>query len=187
MRGLVAKQRILEVKSKTRRKKRPFTTKETPCQISVFGDGLHVQLLYTQSSLAQKHPNLFLESTVPYSLPCLLRRRVLSTQSFLPREKKAMTTATLRYRSDHRTPHPTFRGRVTYARTTTTGHISNYSIIVSIGRGTYSRAKSQWECSSFRCGCAGKQCGLLYRQLRSCRVVVQPIGLPPCSCFYRHH
>lgn len=86
----------------------PFT-KETPCQISVFGNGLHVQLLYTQSSLAQKHPNLFPESTAPYSLPCLLRRRVLSTQSFLPREKKAMTTATLRYKSDHLIPHPTFR------------------------------------------------------------------------------
>lgn len=45
------------------------STKETPCSISVFGDGLHVQLLYTQSSFAQKDPICLARSLLLLTLP----------------------------------------------------------------------------------------------------------------------
>jgi hypothetical protein len=45
------------------------STKETPSSISVFGDGLHVQLLYTQSSLAQKNPICYARSLLLLTLP----------------------------------------------------------------------------------------------------------------------
>lgn len=46
-----------------------YSTKETPCSISVFGDGLHVQLLYTQSSFAQKDPIYCAGSLLLLTLP----------------------------------------------------------------------------------------------------------------------
>ena len=45
------------------------STKETPCSISVFGDGLHVQLLYTQSSFAYKDPICYARSLLLLTLP----------------------------------------------------------------------------------------------------------------------
>ena len=148
IRGLVAKQRILEQNSETKRKEAARSPQRRLRVRFRFSVMVYMSSCCIHRALWPRSTRIcFLESTAPYSLPCLLRRRVLSTQSFLPREKKAMTTATLQYKSDHPSPHPTFHGWATYARTTTAGRISNCSMVDSMDRVTYSKAKFQWGCS----------------------------------------